>query len=187
MKITLETLKEYVQKSKLFAFPLMGVPKQPKVVETYFGINGLKLCDGYALVLLYHNEDPDYPAHRIQLEKNKFFDFIVKDQEFDIVIFDLSSIKSDYDRIINGQYSRLSKTAKILIKFNNTDEKAFMGINPEYYYKDLAELLAYPKEYFENTEIISSPDMSNEMLNVSKKVFLELKDEYAVPVTATYF
>jgi len=187
MKITLEILKEYVQKSKLFAFPLMNVPKQPKVIETYFGINGLKLCNGYALVLLYHNEDPDYPAHRIELEKNKFFDFIVKDHEFDIVIFDLSSIKSDYDRIMKGQYSRLSKTAKILIKFNNTDEKASMGINPEYYYKELAELLAYPEEHFENTEIISSPDMSNEMLNVSEKVFLELTNEYAVPVSTTCF
>jgi hypothetical protein len=187
MKITLETLKEYAQKSKLFAFPLMGVPKQPKVVETYFGINGLKLCGGYALVLLYHNEDPDYPAHRIQLEKNKFFDFIVTDQEFDIAVFDLSSIKSDYGRIRNGEYSKLSKTAKILIKFNNTDEKASMGINPEYYYKDLAELFDYPEEYFENTEIISSPDMSNEMLNVSEKVFLELKNEYAVPVSTTCF
>lgn len=186
MKITLETLKEYVQKSRLFAFPLMGVPKQPKVIETYFGINGLKLCDGYALVLLYHNEDPTYPAHRIQLEKNKFFDFIVKDEEFDIVVFDLSPIKSDYDRIMNGQYSRLSKTAKILIKLNNTDEKASMGINPEYYYKDLAKLLEYPEECFENTEIISSPDMDNEMLNVSEKVFIELTNEFAVPITVTY-
>jgi hypothetical protein len=186
MKITLETLKEYVQKSKLFAFPLIGVPKQPKVIETYFGINGLKLCEGYALVLLYHNEDPTYPAHRIQLEKNKFFDFIIKDEEFDIVVFDLSSIKSDYERIMNGQYSRLSKTAKILVKFNNTDEKASMGINPEYYYKDLAELLAYPEECFENTEIISLPDMDNEMLNVSEKVFLELTNDYAVPITATF-
>ena len=183
MKITLETLKEYVQKSRLFAFPLMGVPKKPKVIETYLGINGLNLCDGYALVLLYHNQDPNYPAHRIQLEKNKFFDFIVKDEEFDIVVFDLSPIKSDYNRIMNGEYSKLSKTAKILVKFNNTDEKASMGINPEYYYKDLAELLQYPEECFENTEIISSPDMDNEMLNVSEKVFLELTTEYAVPVT----
>jgi hypothetical protein len=187
MKITLETLKEYVQKSRLFAFPLIGVPKEPKVIETYFGINGLKLCEGCALILLYHNEDPDYPAHRIQLEKNKFFDFIVKDEEFDIAIFDLSPIKSDYNRIMNGQYSKLSKTAKILIKFNNTDEKASMGINPEYYYKDLAELLAYPEECFENTEIISSPDMDKEMLNVSEKVFLELTNDYAVPITATCF
>jgi hypothetical protein len=187
MKITLESLKEYVQKSKLFAFPLMGIPKKPKVIETYFGINGLKLCDGYALVLLYHNEDPDYPAHRIQLEKNKFFDFIVKDEEFDIVVFDLSPIKSDYNRIMNGEYSKLSKTAKILVKLNNTDEKASMGINPEYYYKDLAELLQYPEECFENTEIISSPDMSNEILNVSEKVLLELKTEYAIPVSTICF
>lgn len=186
MKLTLENLKEYVQKSKLFAFPLMGIPKQPKVIETYFGITGLKLCEGYALVLLYHNEDPTYPAHRVQLEKNKFFDFIIKDEEFDIVVFDLSTIKSDYNRIINGQYSKVSKTAKVLIKFNNTDEKASMGINPEYYYKDLAELLQYPEACFENTEIISSPDMDNEMLNVSEKVFLELTSDYAVPVTATY-
>jgi hypothetical protein len=62
-----------------------------------------------------------------------------------------------------------------------------MGINPEYYYKDLAELFDYPEEYFENTEIISLPDMSNEMLNVSEKVFLELKNEYAVPVSTTCF
>ena len=186
MKIKLETLKEYVQKSKLFAFPLMGVSKQPKVIETYFGINGLKLCDVYALVLLYHNEDPMYPVHQMKLEKNKFFDFIVKDNEFDIVVFDLSPLKSDYTRIMNGQYSRLSKTAKILIKLNNTDEKASMGINPEYYYKELAELLEYPEECFENTEIISAPDMDNEMLNVSEKVFLELTTEYAIPVTATY-
>ena len=183
MKITLETLKEYVQKSKMFAFPLTGVPKQPKVIETYLGINGLKLCDGYGLVLLYYNEDPDYPAHRIKLEKNKFFDFIIKDEEFDIAVFDLSPIKTDYNRIMNGQYSKLSKTAKILVKLNNTDEKASMGINPEYYYKDLAELLIYPEECFENTELISSPDMDNEMLNVSEKVFLELTNEYAVPVT----
>lgn len=185
MKINLEILKEYVQKSRLFAYPLMGVPKQPKVIETYFGINGLNLCEGNALVMLYHNEDPDYPAHLIQLEKNKFFDFVVTDQEFDIVVFDLTPIKSDYDRIMNGEYSRLSKTAKILIKFNNTDEKASMGINPEYYYKDLAELLEYPEEHFENTEIISPPDMDNEMLNVSEKVFLELTNEYAIPIATT--
>ena len=61
-----------------------------------------------------------------------------------------------------------------------------MGINPEYYYKNLAELLQYPEECFENTEIISSPNMDNEMLNVSEKVFLELTSDYAVPVTATY-
>jgi hypothetical protein len=183
MKIKLETLKEYVQKSRLFLLPLINVSKKPKVIETYFGINGLKLCDGNSLVMLYHNQDPDYPKLLMQLEKNKFFDFIIKDAEFDIVIFDLSPIKNDYRRIKNGEYSKVSKTAKILIKINNTDEKASMGINPEYYYKDLAELLQYPEENFENTEIISSPDMDNEMLNVSEKVFLELTSEYSIPTT----
>jgi hypothetical protein len=184
MKIKLETLKEYVQKSRLFILPLVNAPKEPKVIETYLGINGLKLCDGYALVMLYHNEDPDYPAMFAQLEKNKFFDFAVKDGEFDIIVFDLSPVKNDYNRILNGQYSKVSKTAKILIKFNNADERASMGINPEYYYKDLAELLQYPEECFENTEIISPPDMDNEMLNVSEEVFFELTNDYAIPVNA---
>jgi hypothetical protein len=187
MKINLETLKEYVQKSKLFMFPLVNAPKELKPIETYLGIKGLKLCDGYSLVMLYYNQNPKFQTTLIQLEKNKFFDFEIKDDEFSIVVFDLSSIKFDYERIKKGQYSKVSKTAKILINVNNTDEKASMGVNPEYYYNDLAELLQYPLDSFENTEIISPPDMDNEMLNVRKEIFEELKNEYLIPEESIYF
>ena len=183
MKLKLENLQEYVQKSRMFALPLLQISKNPAVIETYFGIVGLNLSSGYSLVLLYHNEHPSYAAHLVQLENNKFFDFVVTDAEFDIVVFDLSSIKDDYLKIINGQYSKLSKNAKILIKLANTDEKASMGINPEYYYKDLAEILQYPEEAFENTEIISLPDMDNEMLNVKQELFIELTEQYLIPTT----
>lgn len=186
MKFSLEKLKEYVQKSRFFVMPLLSIPNEPKVIETYFGIKGLELCKGYALVMLYHNRNTKYKALLKKLNQNKFFDFVIEDDEFDIVIFDLSSIKEDYDKILNGQYSKLSKTAKILIKINNPDERASMGINPEYYYKEIADLLQYPEDCFENKELISLPDLDNEMLHVNEKIFNELTNEYKIPLSTTY-
>lgn len=182
MEIKLETFKEYIQKSKLFLLPLLNTPNDLQIIETYLGIKNLKLCDGYSLVILLYNEQPNYKQLKVQLEKNKFFDFLISDAEFDIAVFDFSSVKDEYNKILNGQYSKLSKTAKILIKHNNKDERASIGINPEYYYKNLAELLEYPEEHFINTELISPPDMDNEMLNVTKNVFSELTNDYKIPV-----
>lgn len=184
MKNNLETLQQYVQKSKLFLLPLLNLPKTPEVIETYLGVKGLEICDGYTLVALYHNGSENYAENFKNISSNKFFDFYVKDEEFDIVFFDLSSIPEEYTHVLNGDYSKLSKTAKILINYNNgKNELAMMGINPEYYYKELAELLEFPEENLKNKEIISKPDMDNELLNVSKEIFTKLTEDFKIPLT----
>jgi len=181
MKLRLEAMKEYAQKSKLFVLPLLNLPKGPESIGCYLGIKGLKLCNDCAFIMLYYNKDKDYPKLLAEIQKNKFYDFFVTDGEFDIIIFDLSPIEKDYMRIYNGEYSKLSKIAKILIH-KSSDEKAMVGINPEYYYKEVAELLQHPEEEIKNTELISPPDFENEILSVSEKVYLELTQDYEVPV-----
>jgi hypothetical protein len=181
MKLRLEAMKEYAQKSKLFVLPLLNLPKGPESIGCYLGIKGLNLCDECAFIMLYYNKDANYPKFLKEIENNKFFDFSLTDGEFDIIVFDLSPIRKDYMRIYNGEYSKLSKIAKILIHKSN-DEKAMVGINPEYYYKELAELLQHPEEEIKNTELISPPDFENEILSVSEKVYLELTLDYKIPV-----
>jgi|694.fasta_scaffold19340_3 hypothetical protein len=183
MNIKLENLKEYVQKSKMFLYPLLDIPRHTEMVESYLGIKGLTLCEGNSLVLLYHNESDGYPEILKQLQKNKFFDFYIKDEEFDIIVFDLSPIKFDYNRVLNGEYSKLSRISKINISVNSgKDGLSAVGIHPEYYYKQVAVFFDCDEDLLVGKELIAPPDMMNEMLTVNKKLFSLLTVDYQIPI-----
>jgi hypothetical protein len=179
--ITLEDIKQSVQISKVFILPLINLSQKVKPIETYLAIEGLEIYDGYTLILLFHNEDPTYPEQLKEIQANKHYDFHISDAEFDIVIFDMSELDVDYDLIINGHYSSLSQTAKVLINYHGiTNKKALIGIHPEYYYEQYANLLDVNVNTIKGHELMPPPNATDETLTVSKKTLFFLKEEYMI-------
>lgn len=179
--ITLEDIKESVQISNVFILPLLNFTKAVQPIESYLRIQGIEVYDGYSLILLFHNESPDYQKQLAEVKANKHFDYMITDNEFDIVIFDMSEFDVEFDLIINGCYSSLPQKAKILINYHrSSNKKALIGIHPEYYYDQYANLLDVDVNTIKGHELMPPPSAKEETLSVSNKILFFLKEQYLI-------
>jgi hypothetical protein len=179
--ITLEDIKESVQISNVFILPLLNFSKAVQPIESYLGIKGLDIYDGYSLVLLFHNEHPEHQKQLTEIKASKHYDYMITDNEFDIVIFDMSEFDVEYDLIINGHYSSLPQKAKILINYHrSSNKKALVGIHPEYYYEQYANLLDVDVNTIKGHELMPPPSAEEETLSVTNKILFFLKEQYLI-------
>jgi len=179
--ITLEDIKESVQISNVFILPLLNFSKTVQPIESYLGIKGLDIYDGYSLVLLFHNQHPTHQQQLTEIKASKQFDYMITDNEFDIAIFDMSDFDTEYDLIINGHYSRLSQKSKILIHYHRaSNKKALIGIHPEYYYEQYANLLDVDVNTIKGYELMPPPSAEEETLSVTNKILFFLKEQYLI-------
>ena len=176
--------KDYIQKSKLFLYPVLGIKRGSITpINTYMSWSSeISLLD-YKLISVYHSRtDPEFKAFETtKLVGNTYFHAIEDlDDGTKAYIFDLVSISSDYDLVIDGKYSKMSAVHKQLIlnHFKNGqtyNARMLTYLNPINYCSDYAALLGEPvtvKTLQRLGELCSKPDFNKENLEVKKKVII---------------
>lgn len=180
MKIT-SIRKSYIQKSKLFLYPLLGIKRGVSVtpVQTYMAWKDVYTINDCKLIAVYHLRDD---AQFKEFEENKllgnamFEEFFELDNDDAAYVFDFSEFKREYKRIVHGKYSMLDEgwKRKILNFFKNHQGHQRLiesYLRPDLYYSDYSELLNVNESLLEEVgELCSLPDLDEEMLNVKKKV-----------------
>jgi hypothetical protein len=155
--MTIDLYKDYFQKSRVFLYPILEIKRGASVtpIETFLAWETQYSFDDRKLICHYHlRGDKEFIKFEkdILLNHKLFFDFKQIDEKEGIYVFDLSSISEDFDNIINGKYSKLSKTHK------NKIEKFYGRWNSDFAY---VESFLYPEKYY---------PLYSKLLNVTEPV-----------------
>lgn len=162
-------------------YPLLGIRRGSSVVptNTYLTWQGLHTVHDYRFIAVYHmRDDADFKSFEEKhLLGNKYFDaYYELEDGKGAYVFDFTPVKSDYKKIVNGKYSRVSGVykEKVLAFFKNhhIHHKSILSyLHPEEYHdayaKDLLVTASLMKEVH---EVCSLPDLEQEKLEIMKKV-----------------
>ncbi len=173
--------KKYVQKSKIFMYPHLGVKKGHSIIPTatYLCWKDMYEVKDQKVIATYHlRDDKAFKLfEEVKLLKNpKFHDFFELENGLGAYVFDFSDDGDDYKKIINGQYSKLSDDFKKVILDYFRTEKAYQVrlasyLKPDKYIKTYSELLNVSEEIIREVgELCNKPDIEKETLTVSKKI-----------------
>lgn len=182
--------KDYVQKSRVFLYPVLGIQRGNSIVpiETYVSWEDQISVLNMKLICLYHHRTDDEfkKFEENKLINNKLFSnkFEVEDEdEKSVYTFDLSSIGKDYDCFITGKYSRMSFEHKRRIREFYGHKSANYDyvdsyLSPEKYYKTYAKLLGQPVSLLREVgELCSPPNLEKETLFANIKNNLQIPDK----------
>lgn len=157
-----ELFSEYVQKSRMFLYPLLGIKRGGSVtpIETYVSWKGRYDITDYKLVCLYHlRDDVEFMSFEknVLLNNPLFHDFKQVSDKDGIYIFDFTSVKEDWNEVILGRYSRISsKSKKQILGFFENAGKSYSYIEsylyPEKFYTIYAKILSEVKDRKEMDE-----------------------------------
>lgn len=175
-----ELLKEmgiYIQKSKTFLWPLLNIKAQP--IETYLSFGDINQTgESRILIALFHNENEEYIKLKPEIENSKFHDFTFKDDEFDIVTFNMYSLRNDYDKIVSGSYSEISTEYKLLMSVIEKNKIVLKCLEPASNYKEIAEILGVYESELEGKELLSPPSPDHETIFVTSSIKKQIIEEY---------
>ena len=169
--------KEYFQKSKVFFYPLLDIPKGVHYVpvETYLAWKDEYSFKDFKFFCLY---DEKFTRKFENFEKkylmgNKYFDDYQKlGPTLHLYIYDYSIYTRDWKALLKGKYSRFSKKTKekILSFFGDTGsiaEYIESYIYPELYREEYSiELDVSIQQLQEVRELCSKPDLKKETLKI---------------------
>lgn len=173
--------KSYIQKSRLFLYPLLGIKRGVSVtpIEVYTSWEGRYCFTDARLLCRYHDrDDPDFKIFdEVKLSGNTLFQEKHELEDGTLVyVFDLSKYHKDFWRVITGQYSELSKaTKKQILKFfeGNTNHYVYIKsyLQPADYYEMYRDILGCDLDALKHAvELCSKPDLNKELLELSVKV-----------------
>ena len=177
--------KQYVQKSKVFMYPLLNIKKGVSVtpIETYCMWEGHYATSDRKLIALYHlREDTEFKVfEKTKLLGNPLFhDFTITENDQGVYVFDFNQHKDDWDNFVEGKYSRFSPGLKTLLQTHfGSANRGYIDsfLFPERYFKLYSELLTVdqadqPKMLSTLRsvgELCSKPDFEKENLAVKVK------------------
>jgi hypothetical protein len=172
---------KYVQKSKIFAYPLLGIPRGTSIVpkEVYLSWEDNYTVEDTVLICNYElRDDPEYKyfEEKKLLKHPMFLDMHVLENNTAVYVFDFSKYHDDFQKVILGKYINLSLEYKNLIlrffKNNPNNYHLIMSyLYPENYYREYSELLNVKEELLRNVgNLCSPPDLGKECLTLKKKV-----------------
>lgn len=171
----------YIQKSRLFLYPLLGIRRGNSVTpkETYMSWDNVYTFDDNKLIVVYHQrEDLEFKKFEQQIQENKFFEtFFELEDDTVAFVFDFTKHKSEFQKIVKGKYSKLSDEFKTrILKFFKNHRKHHIYIQsylyPNKYYKMYGHVLNVPSSLLKEVgELCSLPDLEREKLKKSAKVF----------------
>lgn len=178
MVTTLQT--EYVQKSRIFLYPLLDIKKGSDAVpiESYISWKGKYTPEDKKFICTYHLRDDDAfkRFEKVKLLGSILFDsFYVSSDEMGIYVFDFSSFGSDWDKVMTGKFSKLSSPIKTtILKFFMANKNNYHYINsylnPEQYFEIYAKLLEIDERVLKSVgELCSTLDFDKEMLIAEEK------------------
>jgi hypothetical protein len=161
--------QEYFQKSQFFLYPLLKIPHTLSPERTYMQWKNFTV-DDYMLTCIYSKiNDPNIQQLEKQhmLSNPMLLDVYPADDQI-IYVFDFKQYRNNWDVVVKGEYSRMSKYAKdsILAYYKQRPEKekyAHCYLYPDLYYEVYADLLQVDVSlFYEGTELISEPDLDKE-------------------------
>lgn len=176
---------DYFQKSKIFLYPLLKLKKGMTFVpkQTYLIWDNVYSVEDRKFLCEYHFKDENkftkfildtFAGHRlyehlVQLADDKC-----------LVVFDFTPLKSDYDKVIKGQYSQLSLDTKLtIIDFfgdSRTIHDCVQGfLAPAEVHDKYAEKLGVRLEVIQKiNEVCSLPDLKKETIVDNNYVITQL-------------
>jgi hypothetical protein len=171
---------EYIQKSRIFLYPLLDIKKGSDAVpiESYISWENKFKPEDKKFICVYCLREDDLfkKFEKIKLIGNKLFDsFYETSDDLGVYIFDYSVFGSDWDKFLVGKYSLLSSSTKtIILKFFMTNKSNYHYINsylnPDPYFEIYAEHLDINEQVLKSIgELCSKPDMSKELLVAQEK------------------
>lgn len=169
---------EYRQKSKIFLFPLLGIPNSAafKPTNTYLQDldKGIELKE-YKLIVCYdrkhaENNKEYYSAFESKmLIGNKLFLEMYDDGQCLMYVFDMGKFKKDYDSVVNGKYTKITDRCKHHIDKYHTSHigpnayiRRYLFPSEKSYEFFANELGVNAKDLQDGVELCSAPDMELE-------------------------
>lgn len=166
---------EYVQKSRIFLYPLLNISKGSDAVplESYISWSEKFSPGSYKFVCTYYLRDDE---SFIKFEKNRltgnklFHSFYETDESTGVYVFDFEEYSKDWDYFLQGKYSKMSSQSKnSILKFFLNNKATYHHINsylnPEIYIEQYAKLLNVNEGLLRSVgELCSPPDIFRETL-----------------------
>ena len=185
---------DYFQKSKVFLYPLLklkkGLPFVPR--QTYICWDNVYTPEDCRFFCEYKVKYTDKFSKFIAeyLSRNIYFeDYIKLDDRQHLFIYDLTKLKADYKRFIEGKYSQFSLDSKItILDFFSDDTKVadyVQGfLTPEDVHVDYAEFLDVSVETLERVhEICTPPNLEKETLINNNLILDQLLKKSSISLT----
>jgi hypothetical protein len=180
-----QVYKRYFQKSKSFLLPILGLKKDFKYapIQSYMQWAGIYKLSDCNLILTYEKSDePSWNKYLLNtiMANRMFNEYYDIDAETIAVSFDLYSISEDYQYVIDGKYSKLSKQTKSKIREYygyNSPEWAYMEsfLFPERYIPTYSKILDVDEEHIRFTgELCDLPNLNKETLKL--KPYAKIND-----------
>jgi hypothetical protein len=168
----------YIQKSRTFIWPLLNLKVTP--IETYLKFGEIDTECSRMLIALFHNADESYTRNKKDIANSPYYNFTFTDGEFDIVTFNMYNIRDDYDKVINGEYSKISKNFKVFLSVVEKNKVVLKCLEPETNYKEFARVLGIHESELEGRELLSPPNPESETIFVLPSVRKKIYEEYGL-------
>ncbi len=166
---------DYFQKSRVFLYPLLELKKGLAYVpkQTYIALEYVHSFEDCRLLCRYQVKmcnSFEVFINKYLKSHSKFDEYIDLGNNNHLFVFDFSNLKSDFDKFIDGKYSKFTLESKIIIMdfFSDTKTSDFIEgfLSPEGYHEEYAEILNVKVEVLEKVfELCTPPDLEKEMLN----------------------
>jgi hypothetical protein len=170
----------YFQKSKVFLYPLLIIPKGTSVTPlgSYTAWGGYYTHEDCKLMLVYHlRDDVEFKSfEKSRLFGNPhFYEFFETDDKKGVYVFDYSEYQDDWINFLQGKYSHFTKKTKMIIQsYYAKSKKNYVYVdsylNPDLYYEMYSVLLNCNKKILEEVvELCDRPDFDKETLVANVK------------------
>jgi hypothetical protein len=174
-----DVYKSYFQKSSVFLYPLLNIPKNYGVVnkrpkKTYIASKNTFKPEDLKLFAVYENsDDSNWKIYfeRVLLKNKNVEGYFTNGDEI-IVLFSLDNFREDLEHFLNGKYSKFSNEARKAISSYygvQTPEWAYLEsfLYPSKYFKDYAKILDVDEEALREVgELCNKYDLEKETLNL---------------------
>lgn len=176
---------KYFQKSRSFLLPALNIKKDTKYpsIQSYMQWEGVYTLSNHNLILTYYKRnDPQWDKYFLStiMANRMFNEYYSIDDEIIAVSFDLHSISEDFEHVIHGRYSMLSKQLKTKIRDfygYNSPEWAYMEsfLFPDRYIPIYGKILDVEEEHIRFTgELCDPPNLDKETLKL--KPYAKIND-----------
>ena len=165
--------KEYIQKSRIFLYPILNIPRGVSVtpIQTYMEWKGKYTIDDCKLIAIYHlrNDKEFKKFESTKLLSNKKFDnFFELENGKGAYVFSFKDSEINYKKIVSGKYSQLTSRYKYKILDFFKNHKAHHAyiesyLHPEKYFTMYSDLLNVATDVLiEVGELCSKPNFTDE-------------------------
>lgn len=172
--------KEYIQKSRIFLYPLLDIQKGSEAVpvESYVCWTDKFSSDSCKFVCTYYLRDDTafVRFEKAKLTGNKLFhSFYETEGGLGVYVFNFEDFSNDWQYFLQGKYSKLGPDVKNkILKFFLTNKATYHHINsylhPEIYFEHYAKLLGVKESLLREVgELCSVPDFEKETLQATER------------------